>query len=74
MHAGDCNRADLVPQRSTSNAAALLPAMADVKEDVGLQKGLLVEDRVWRFKHRLPAQLKHFTFQCSRKSTLHMLI
>lgn len=71
---GDCIRADLVPQRSTPNAAALLPAMADVEEDVGLQKGLLVEDRVWRFKHRLPAQFKHFIVQSSRNFILHMVI
>ena len=71
---GDCNRADLVPQRSTPNAATLLPAMTDVKEDIGLQKGLLVEDRVWRFKHGLPAQIKYFILLCNRKSGLHVLI
>lgn len=45
----------LIPEGSATYASPLLPAMADIEEDVGLQQGLLVEDRVWSLTHRLPA-------------------
>ena len=45
----------LVPEGATARAAALLAALADIKEDVRLQQGGPKEGRIRRLPHRLPA-------------------
>lgn len=57
MHASmSLLRLHLVPEGAAACAAALLAALADVEEDVGLQQGRLEEGRVRRLPHRLPAR------------------
>ena len=45
----------LVAEGATACAAALLAALADIEEYVGLQQGRLEEGRVGRLPHGLPA-------------------
>ena len=43
--------AHLIPEGATAHAAALLAALADIKEDVRLQQGGLKEGRIGRLPH-----------------------